>query len=51
MVDGEPPTLVKAGDTFKTVSVAHSGRTGPRGAKVLDTYVVEKGKPLASAAP
>jgi hypothetical protein len=28
----------------------HDGRSGPKGAKVIATYVVEKGKPLASPA-
>jgi hypothetical protein len=29
----------------------HDAKTGAKGAKVLATYVVEKGKPLASPAP
>jgi hypothetical protein len=28
----------------------HDAKTGPAGAKVIATYVVEKGKPLASPA-
>jgi len=29
----------------------HDAKTGASGAKVIATYVVEKGKPLASPAP
>jgi len=52
MIDGQPPKEYKAGDSFNIPPVApHDAKTGPNGAKVLATYTVEKGKPLASPAP
>lgn len=52
MVQGEPDKPLKAGDSYQIPSGApHDGKTGPQGAKVLATYVVEKGKPLATPAP
>ena len=51
LIDGEAPRLLKAGDSYKVPPRAiHDARTGPDGAKVIATYVVEKGEPLASAA-
>jgi quercetin dioxygenase-like cupin family protein len=51
MVDGEPPRQLRAGESYKVPpNTVHDARTGPRGAKVIATYVVEKGQPLASAA-
>jgi quercetin dioxygenase-like cupin family protein len=51
LIDGEPPRLLKAGDSYKVPpGTVHDARTGPDGAKVIATYVVEKGQPLASAA-
>jgi quercetin dioxygenase-like cupin family protein len=51
-VDGKPPVTLKAGDVFFVpAGIVHDGKnvgTGP--AKVLATYVVEKGKPVASPA-
>jgi quercetin dioxygenase-like cupin family protein len=51
-VDGKPPQALKAGDTFflpaNTVHAAKNTGKGP--AAVLSTYLVEKGKPLASPA-
>ena len=52
LVDGQPPLLVKTGESYKIAPGAvHDAKTGDKGAKVLATYVVEKGKPLASPAP
>ena len=49
LVDGQPPLEVKAGQSYKVPSGAvHDAKTGAKGAKVIATYVVEKGKPLAS---
>jgi quercetin dioxygenase-like cupin family protein len=49
LVDGEAPRQLKAGDSYKVPARAvHDAKTGPGGAKVLATYVVEKGQPLAS---
>ena len=51
LVDGQPPKDLKAGDSYAIPSGAiHDARTGAQGAKVIATYVVEKGKPLASPA-
>jgi quercetin dioxygenase-like cupin family protein len=52
LVDGQPPLPVKAGESYKIPPGAiHDAKTGAAGAKVLATYVVEKGKPLATPAP
>jgi quercetin dioxygenase-like cupin family protein len=51
-VEGQPPKALKAGDsTYIPANTPHAARSGPNGAKVLATYIVEKGKPLASPAP
>ena len=49
MVEGEPPKHLKAGDSYAIATrVPHDGQnTGAAPAKVIVTYVVEKGKPLA----
>ena len=49
IVQGQPDRVVKAGESYLVAAgVPHDAKTGPQGAKVLATYVVEKGKPLAS---
>jgi quercetin dioxygenase-like cupin family protein len=49
LIAGEPPRLLQAGDSYKVSPRAvHDARTGPNGAKVIATYVVEKGQPLAA---
>jgi quercetin dioxygenase-like cupin family protein len=51
LVDGQPPLELKAGQSYKVPPGAvHDAKTGAKGAKVIATYVVEKGKPLASPA-
>lgn len=52
-VAGEAPRTVQAGDTyFIAAGKAHDAKaTGNTAAKVLAFYLVEKGKPLATAAP
>ena len=51
MIDGQPEKTVRTGDSYQVPPGAvHDARTGPKGAKVIATYVVEKGKPLASPA-
>ena len=51
LVDGQPPLEVKTGQSYKVPPGAvHDAKTGAKGAKVIATYVVEKGKPLASPA-
>ena len=49
-IDGQPPRIVKAGETFFVPEgLVHDGiNTGTGKAKVLATYVVEKGKPVAT---
>lgn len=49
-IDGQPPRIVKAGETFFVpAGIVHDGvNTGSAKAKVLATYVVEKGKPVAT---
>lgn len=52
LVEGEAPKTYKAGDSYVIpVGKAHDARAGDKGAKVLATYVVEKGKPLATPLP
>jgi quercetin dioxygenase-like cupin family protein len=52
MVEGKPPVTVKPGESFFVpAGVVHDGKAEGSGvAKVLATYIVEKGKPLASPA-
>lgn len=51
LIDGEALRLLKAGDSYKVPPrTVHDAKTGPNGAKVIATYVVEKGQPLASEA-
>jgi quercetin dioxygenase-like cupin family protein len=49
-IEGKPPLTVKAGEVFFVpAGMVHDGKnigTGP--AKVLATYIVEKGKPVAT---
>jgi quercetin dioxygenase-like cupin family protein len=49
-VDGQPTRILKAGDVFFIPEgVVHEGiNHDPAVAKVLATYVVEKGKPVAT---
>ena len=53
LVDGQPPRLVKAGESFVvpagTVHDAQNEGSAP--IRLVGVYVVEKGKPLASPAP
>lgn len=52
IVAGQPDRIVKSGESYQVPPGAiHDAKTGPNGAKVIATYVVEKGKPLASPAP
>ena len=52
LVDGQPPRTVKAGEVFFVpAGIVHDGKNVGKGkAVVLATYVVEKGKPVASPA-
>ena len=51
-IEGQPPRTVKAGEAFFVpAGVVHDGKNiGEGPAKVLATYFVEKGKPVASPA-
>jgi quercetin dioxygenase-like cupin family protein len=51
-ITGQPPRTVKAGESFFVpAGVVHDGKNiGSGPAKVLATYFVEKGKPVASPA-
>jgi len=53
LIDGQPPKIIKAGEVFFVpAGLVHDGKnTGSSKAKVLATYVVEKGKPVATPAP
>jgi quercetin dioxygenase-like cupin family protein len=52
LVEGQPDKPVKTGESYQVPPGAiHDAKSGPQGAKVIATYVVEKGKPLASPAP
>lgn len=49
---GKPEMTMKAGDSWQVPpNTVHWGKAGPNGAKIVNTYVVEKGKPLATPAP
>jgi quercetin dioxygenase-like cupin family protein len=52
LIEGQPPRTIKAGESFFVpAGVVHDGRNvGSGPAKVLATYIVEKGKPVASPA-
>ena len=51
-VEGQAPRTLKAGETFFIpANTVHDGKNvGSGPAKVLATYIVEKGKPVASPA-
>jgi quercetin dioxygenase-like cupin family protein len=51
-VQGVGPKPYKAGDSFYIpAGVVHGGKSGANGTKLIGTYIVEKGKPLATPAP
>jgi quercetin dioxygenase-like cupin family protein len=51
-IDGEPARVVKAGDSYSIPAgrIHNATVTGTSSARVIATYVVEKGKPLATPA-
>jgi len=52
LVEGKPPLALKPGDSYQIpVNAIHDAKSGESGAKILAVYIVEKGKPLATAAP
>lgn len=49
-VQGQPDKVLKPGDSWLIpANTPHDAKAGSAGAKVIAVYVVEKGKPLASA--
>lgn len=51
LVDGQPPLPLEAGQSWQLPPYAvHDVRSGADGAKVVVTWVVEKGKPFVSPA-
>ncbi len=51
LFDGEPPATRVAGESKGLPGYAiHGAKAGPEGAILLNSYVVEKGKPLSIAA-
>ncbi|MCO6419211.1 cupin domain-containing protein [Siccirubricoccus sp. KC 17139] len=52
LVAGQPPRLIKAGDSFLVpAGVPHAARNGAAKTRIFGSFVVEKGKPVASPAP
>lgn len=50
-IEGEGTRVYNAGDGFQVpTAVPHGGKNGPNPTVIAVTYVVEKGKPLASPA-
>jgi quercetin dioxygenase-like cupin family protein len=48
-VDGKSEQAVKPGESWQVPpNTVHWGKAGANGAKIVNTYVVEKGKPLAT---
>jgi quercetin dioxygenase-like cupin family protein len=51
-VDGRAEKTLKAGDSYTNpAAVPHIAKAGPLGVKLIATFVVEKDKPLTTAAP
>jgi quercetin dioxygenase-like cupin family protein len=51
MVDGQPDKTYKPGDSWQIpTGTAHDAKAGADGAKVIVSYTVEKGQPLATPA-
>jgi quercetin dioxygenase-like cupin family protein len=50
-IDGKPDQSLKAGGSYEVSPHAPHDACTVAGLKVLDTFVIEKGKPLASPAP
>jgi quercetin dioxygenase-like cupin family protein len=50
-VDGKPEQTFKAGDSYETQPLVPHDACSVSGNKLIDTFVIERGKPLASPAP
>jgi quercetin dioxygenase-like cupin family protein len=52
LIEGQADKSLKVGESYQVPAGAvHDAKAGEKGGKVIATYVVEKGKPLASPAP
>ena len=53
LIDGQPPRVVKAGESFVIpAGIVHDARnTSDAPVRLVGVFVVEKGKPLAAPAP
>ena len=52
IIEGQAAREVKAGDSWIIgAGIPHEGRAGPAGVKVIGTFVIGRGKPLATPAP
>lgn len=49
-IDGKPEQTLKAGDSYETSPQTPHDGCSVSGTKLIDTFVIEKGKPLASPA-
>jgi quercetin dioxygenase-like cupin family protein len=50
MVEGRPDKTYKPGDSWQVpIGAVHDAKAGGDGAKVIVSYTVEKGLPLASS--
>jgi len=50
-VDGKPEQTLKAGDSYETQPLVPHDACSVGGDKLIDTWVIERGKPLSSPAP
>jgi quercetin dioxygenase-like cupin family protein len=50
-IDGKPEQTFKPGDSYQTLPQEPHDACSVSGNKLLDTFVIEKGKPLASPVP
>ena len=50
-VEGKPEQTLKAGDSYETSPQTPHDACSVSGNKLIDTFVIEKGKPLASPSP
>ena len=50
-MDGKPEQTFKVGDSYQTLPQEPHDACSVSGNKLIDTWVLEKGKPLASPAP
>ena len=52
IVEGKPDQTLKVGDSYAIpAGVPHDVKTGDKPFKIMAVYVVEEGKPVATAAP